>query len=83
MATDPVAQDDLFSWLIMQLHSKDQHALDVDGFRLIYSQKLSTLQPESITMLGLNLFSQLCQKSKLLCGGGKPCHRKIYNFKNF
>ena len=69
MASDPIAQDDLFSWLIMQLYSKDQHALNLEGFKLIYTQKLSTLQPESITMLGLNLFSQLCQKSKIICSG--------------
>lgn len=35
------------------------------GFRLIYNEKLPTLKPETISMLGLNLFSQLCQLSNI------------------
>lgn len=61
MASDPAASDDLFQYLLMQIHSKDQHAIGLDGFRLIYDEKLPTLRPETISMLGLNLFSQLCQ----------------------
>ncbi len=61
LADDPTASDDLFQYLLMQIHSKDQHAIGLDGFRLIYEEKLGQLRPENISMLGLNLFSQLCQ----------------------
>jgi ubiquitin carboxyl-terminal hydrolase 34 len=59
--SDPLCTDELFQWLLMQVHNKEQHAIGVDGFRLIYDEKLPTLKPETISMLGLNLFSQLCQ----------------------
>eukprot|EP00095_Tigriopus_kingsejongensis_P002851 maker-scaffold442_size170051-snap-gene-0.33 protein:Tk02851 transcript:maker-scaffold442_size170051-snap-gene-0.33-mRNA-1 annotation:"hypothetical protein TcasGA2_TC009817" len=64
LASDPACSDDFFQWLLMQIHSKDQHAINMDGFKLIYEEKLPTLKPETISMLGLNLFSQLCQINK-------------------
>ena len=65
LAKDPVCSDDFFQWLLLQVHTKDQHAITMDGFRLIYTEKLPELRPESISMLGLNLFSQLWQLARL------------------
>ena len=65
LANDPVCSDDFFQWLLVQIHTKDQHAITMEGFRLIYNEKLPKLRPETISMLGLNLFSQLCQLSRM------------------
>ena len=64
MAKDPVCSDDFFQWLLLQVHTKDQHATTMEGFRVIYNEKLPSLRPETITMLGLNLFSQLWQLAR-------------------
>jgi ubiquitin carboxyl-terminal hydrolase 34 len=64
MANDHVCSDDFFQWLLLQVHTKDQHAITMDGFRVIYNEKLPSLRPETITMLGLNLFSQLWQLAR-------------------
>ncbi|XP_059086581.1 ubiquitin carboxyl-terminal hydrolase puf-like [Tigriopus californicus] len=64
LASDPACSDDFFQWLLMQIHSKDQHAISLEGFKLIYEEKLPSLKPETISMLGLNLFSQLCQLNR-------------------
>ena len=60
LASDPVCSDDFFQWQIQQIHSKDQHAIALEGFKLIYTDKLPTLKPETMSMCGLNLFHQLC-----------------------
>ncbi len=65
LADDPVCSDDLFQYLLMQVHTKEQHAINIEGFRIIYNEKLPTLRPETISMLGLNLFSQLCQLTRV------------------
>jgi ubiquitin carboxyl-terminal hydrolase 34 len=54
--------------LLRQVHSKEQHAIGLNGFKMIYDDKLPTLKPETISMLGLSLFSQLCQLSKVTRG---------------
>ena len=41
----------------------------MDGFRVIYNEKLPSLRPETISMLGLNLFSQLWQLARLRKAG--------------
>ena len=58
---------DLPNYLIktFQVHSKEQHAITLSGFKIIYDEKLPTLKPETISMVGLNLFSQLGQLSKI------------------
>ena len=68
MASDPVCSDDFFQWLLLQVHTKDQHAITMEGFRLIYNEKLPSLRPETISMLGLNLFSQLWNLARLRNG---------------
>ena len=59
LANDPVSSDDLFHWLLVQAHSKDQHALGIDSVRFIHREKLPGLRPETMTGTGLNLLSQL------------------------
>ena len=59
LANDALASDDLFQWLLIQAHSKDQHALGIDSVRFIHREKLPALSPETMTMTGLNLLSQL------------------------
>merc|ERR1719402_1683340 len=59
LARDAVSSDDMFQWLLAQAHSKDQHALGIDSVKYIYSEKLPELRPETMTMTGLNLLSQL------------------------
>ena len=60
LATDPTTADDLFQWLLVQTHnSREQHALGLASIRHLYTAKLPQLQPETMTMLGLNLLSQL------------------------
>ena len=59
LACDPATSDDMFQWLLVQAHSKDQHALGIDSVRFIHREKLPQLKPEAMTMTGLNLLSQL------------------------
>ena len=59
LANDSSVSDDLFQWLLVQAHSKDQHALGIDSVRFIQREKLPGLSAENMTMTGLNLLSQL------------------------
>ena len=59
IAWDAVPSDDLFQRLLAQAHSKDQHALGIDSVKFIYSKKLPELRPDTMTMTGLNLLSQV------------------------
>ena len=59
LANDPLASDQLFQWLLLQANNKDQHALGIDSVRFIHREKLPALSPETMTMTGLNLLSQL------------------------
>jgi ubiquitin carboxyl-terminal hydrolase 34 len=74
LATEPSTADDLFQWLLVQTHnSREQHALGLASIRHLYTAKLPQLQPESMTMLGLNLLSQLGTLVRAAdVGGGDP-----------
>jgi ubiquitin carboxyl-terminal hydrolase 34 len=72
LATDPSSSDDLFQWLLVQTHSKEQHALSLASIRHIYSAKLPELEPESMTMMGLNLLSQLGTMVRVADGHADP-----------
>ena len=69
LANDPATSDDLFQWLLVQAHSKDQHALGIDSVRFIHKEKLPQLCPETVTMTGLNLLSQLTTLVQMADGG--------------
>lgn len=65
LATDPQCSDELFSWLLSQAKSKDQHALGLDALKHLYMRKLPSLEPETISMTCLGLFQQLCNLARL------------------
>ncbi|CAB4065741.1 USP34 [Lepeophtheirus salmonis] len=50
LASDPITSDDLFQWLLIQAHSKEQHAIGLDGFKLIYNEKIPLVKPETISI---------------------------------
>ena len=37
LASDPVVSDEFFQWLHAQIHSKEQHAIAVEGFKVEHS----------------------------------------------
>ena len=69
-------------FVLLQVHSKEQHAIGLNGFKMIYDDKLPTLRPETISMLGLNLFSQLCQLSKITRTSGNEDNSNGNNIKS-
>ncbi|XP_033629048.1 ubiquitin carboxyl-terminal hydrolase 34-like isoform X1 [Asterias rubens] len=65
LATDPECGDEALSWFLNQAGNKDQHALGLETFKHIFFNKMPQLEPESISMTGLNLFTQLCSLARL------------------
>ncbi|XP_059475180.1 ubiquitin carboxyl-terminal hydrolase 34 [Neocloeon triangulifer] len=63
--------DELAAWLLSQARSTgghgppELHALSLDALRHLYLQKLPSVRPESISMVGLSLFQQLCNLARL------------------
>ena len=71
LANEPATSDDLFQWLLGQAHSKEQHALGIQEVRFIHQEKLPALRPETMTMTGLSLLSQLSSLVRVADGGGE------------
>lgn len=65
LAQDSCCADELFSWLLSQAKSTEQHALGMDTLKHLCMRKLPTLPPETISMTGLSLFQQLCNLARL------------------
>ncbi|XP_038075535.1 ubiquitin carboxyl-terminal hydrolase 34-like isoform X2 [Patiria miniata] len=65
LATDTECGDEALSWFLNQAGNKDQHALGLETFKHIFFNKMPQLEPESISMTGLNLFQQLCSLARL------------------
>lgn len=65
LAQDPTCADELFSWLLSQAKSAEQHALGMDTLKHLCMRKLPSLPPETISMTGLSLFQQLCNLARL------------------
>ncbi|XP_022096710.1 ubiquitin carboxyl-terminal hydrolase 34-like [Acanthaster planci] len=65
LAMDPECGDEALSWFLNQAGNKDQHALGLETFKHIFFNKMPQLEPESISMTGLNLFQQLCSLARL------------------
>lgn len=63
--------DELASWLLSQARSTggqgppELHALSFDALRHLYLNKLPSLQPETISMISLSLFQQLCNLARM------------------
>lgn len=64
LARDPETSDDFFSWLLRQVKCKEQHALDSDTLKYLYTKLMPSLAPEDMTMVALSLLQQLCNMSR-------------------
>ncbi|XP_047514444.1 ubiquitin carboxyl-terminal hydrolase puf isoform X2 [Pieris napi] len=62
--------DCLYSWLLSHSKSPDQHALGLDALRFLYVEKMPTLDPETISIMGLSLYQQLCNLARMALGAG-------------
>ncbi|CAH0594132.1 unnamed protein product [Chrysodeixis includens] len=62
--------DCLYSWLLSHTKSPDQHALGLDALRFLYVEKMPTLDPETISIMGLSLYQQLCNLARMALGTG-------------
>lgn len=65
LTTDRETCDELFAWLLKQTKAKDQHALRVETLKHLYTRKLPSLEPETISMTALSLYQQLCNMARL------------------
>ncbi|XP_032664565.1 ubiquitin carboxyl-terminal hydrolase puf isoform X2 [Odontomachus brunneus] len=65
LSQDPTCADELFSWLLSQAKSTEQHALGMDTLKHLCMRKLPSLPAETISMTGLSLFQQLCNLARL------------------
>ena len=52
-------RDDLFNWFLNQAKSKDQHAINIETFRLIFVNKMPCLDPNSFSQTALHLYQEL------------------------
>lgn len=65
LARDPETSDDFFSWLLRQVKCKEQHALDGDTLKYLYTKLMPSLAAEDMTMIALSLLQQLCNMSRI------------------
>lgn len=65
LAKDPETSDDFFSWLLRQVKCKEQHALDNETLKYLYTKLMPSLAPEDMTMVALTLLQQLCSISRV------------------
>lgn len=59
LAYDLECRDELFSWLLNQVRTKEQHALSNEMLEYILERKMPTLTPESYTTTALDLLQSL------------------------
>jgi ubiquitin carboxyl-terminal hydrolase 34 len=52
-------KDDLFNWLLTQAKSKDQHAVGITTFKLVFINKIPLLDPNSFSQNALHLYQEL------------------------
>ncbi|XP_028171395.1 ubiquitin carboxyl-terminal hydrolase puf [Ostrinia furnacalis] len=67
----PECADCLYSWLLSHTKSPEQHALGLDALRFLYVEKMPTLDPETISIMGLSLYQQLCNLARMALGAGE------------
>lgn len=71
LSSDGQCSDELASWFLAQARSTggqsppELHALSFDALRHLYLHKLPSLRPESISMVALGLFQQLCNLARM------------------
>lgn len=59
LAYDLECRDELFSWLLNQVRTKEQHALSNEMLEYILEKKMPCLTPDSYTMIALELLQGL------------------------
>lgn len=64
LANDRETSDDFFSWLLRQVKCKEQHALDGETLKHLYTKLMPSLAPEDMSMVALSLLQQLCNMSR-------------------
>ncbi|ELU04220.1 hypothetical protein CAPTEDRAFT_219867 [Capitella teleta] len=57
--------DDALSWFLNQAKSKDHHALGINTYKHVFKHRMCQLKPEAISMIGLNLFTNLCHLARI------------------
>ncbi|CAG9106070.1 unnamed protein product [Plutella xylostella] len=66
----PECADCLYSWLLSHSKSAEQHALGADAHRFLYQDKMPTREPETMSIMGLSLYQQLCNLARMALGAG-------------
>lgn len=65
IALDTECSDECLKWFLNQAKSKDHHAMGLETFKHIFLEKMPQLKPESMSMIGLNLFQQLSHLTRI------------------
>jgi len=52
-------RDDLFNWFLAQARVKDQHAISIDTFKYIFTDKIPHLDPNHFSQTALHLYQEL------------------------
>ncbi|XP_076099132.1 ubiquitin carboxyl-terminal hydrolase 34-like isoform X2 [Mytilus galloprovincialis] len=65
VALDPECSDECLSWFLNQAKSKDHHAMGLETFKHIFLEKMHQLEPENMSVTGLNLFQQLSHLTRI------------------
>ncbi len=52
-------RDDLFNWFLTQAKVKDQHAISIETFNYIFTDKITQLDPNNFSQTALHLYQEL------------------------
>ena len=58
-------KDDLFNWFLTQAKGKDQHAIGINTFKLVFINKIPLLDPNSFSQNALHLYQELFKIYKI------------------
>ena len=56
---------DLFNWFLYQAINKEQHALNIETFKLIFMNKLPSLDSNKFSQIALNLYEELFKNNNI------------------
>ncbi|XP_064621669.1 ubiquitin carboxyl-terminal hydrolase 34-like isoform X2 [Lineus longissimus] len=62
---NPESTDECLSWFLQQAKSKEHHAMGLETFKHLFMEKMPRLEPENMSVIGLNLFQQLCHLARV------------------
>ncbi|CAF0722648.1 unnamed protein product [Brachionus calyciflorus] len=66
-------KEDLFNWFLNQAKSKDQHAINIENFKLIFLEKIPLLDPNNFTQSALHLYQELFKIYKFTTQDSQEC----------